>query len=377
MSESPHLALRAVLSEIVPAHRDRWGESTEWEALVAFQRTLGARGWAAPGWPVAIGGLGLSVEEQVACDAELTRANAPRSVASFGVKNVGPTIAVTGTAEQKQHLARILSAEEVWCQGFSEPDFGSDLAGLQCRAEVSADEEGFTITGSKVWTSIGVWATHCMLLVRTDPNAPKHRGISALLIPLDLPGITRRPIVQLNRQSGFAEMHFDGVRAPRSALLGPLNEGWRVTMTTLAFERGGVVSLAGRLAEDVRRVVAPEILGALSPVDRQEAMRLYSASYMLTWMGERAKTDVGPDGTPGPLSSLIKLAWSVLGVRLGEFAVDSIGVAAVAGAHPDAADQFLASRAMTIAGGTTEVLKNLIGERALGLPKEPSGTRLG
>jgi alkylation response protein AidB-like acyl-CoA dehydrogenase len=234
------------------------------------------------------------------------------------------------------------------------------------------DDDGFTITGSKVWTSIGVWATHCMLLVRTDPGAPKHRGISALLMPLDLPGIVRRPIVQLNGESGFAEMHFDGVRVPRSALLGPLNDGWRVTMTTLAFERGGVVSLAGRLAEDVRRVVAPEILGHLSPVDRQEAMRLYGASRMLTWLGERAKSDVGPDGTPGPLSSLIKLAWSTLGVRLGEFAVDSVGVGAIAGVYPEATDRFLVSRAMTIAGGTTEVLKNLIGERALGLPKEPS-----
>jgi alkylation response protein AidB-like acyl-CoA dehydrogenase len=366
---APHLELRAVLEDIVPAHRRTWGDNDCWDAKLEFQRAVGAHGWAAPGWPVEIGGRGLPVDEQIRCDAEFTRAGAPNRIASFGTKNVGPTIAAVGTPEQKQHLARILSAEEVWCQGFSEPDAGSDLASLRCKADV--DDDGFTITGSKVWTSVGLWATHCMLLVRTDPAAPKHRGISALLLPLDLPGIDRQPIKQINGQAEFAQMHFDGVRAPRTALLGPLNDGWRVTMTTLGYERGGVVAMAGRLAQEVQEATAPTVLAGLTPALRQRAMKLYCDSRTLGWMGERSLDDAGPDGAPGPLSSLIKLSWSQLGQRLGEYAVDSAGYSAVAGQLPSATDRFLSTRSMTIAGGTTEVLKSLIGERALGLPKEP------
>jgi alkylation response protein AidB-like acyl-CoA dehydrogenase len=367
---APHLELRRVLDQIVPAHRARWGSSDAWDAKLDFQRAVGAHGWAAPGWPVEIGGRALAVDEQIRCDAEFTRAGAPNRIASFGTKNVGPTIAAVGTAQQKLHLGRILSAEEVWCQGFSEPDAGSDLASLRCRADV--DDDGFTINGSKVWTSVGLWATHCMLLVRTDADAPKHRGISALLIALDLPGIDRQAIVQMNGHAEFAQMHFEDVRVPRDALLGPLNEGWRVTMTTLGYERGGVVAMAGRLAEEVQRAVSPSVLDGFTPVMRDEAMRLYCQSRTLGWMGERALDDTGPDGGPGPLSSLIKLSWSQLGVRLGEFAVNSAPFGVMAGDLPAEADRFLTSRSMTIAGGTTEILKSLIGERALGLPKEPS-----
>ena len=277
----PNEELRAVLDEIVPRYRERWGDTNEWEGLVEFQRELGKRGWSAPAWPVEIGGRGLGVEDQIACDAEFNHARAPRRIAVFGVKNVGPTIAAAGTPEQKVHLQRILSADEVWCQGFSEPDAGSDLAGLRCRAELHGDE--FVVNGTKIWTSIGLWATHCMLLVRTDPDAPAHRGISALLVPLDTPGITRNPIVQATGERDFAEMVFDDVVVPTSALLGPMNEGWGVTMSTLGYERAGVIEIAGNLITEIEG-----FLHAAADAGRLSA---------------RATAIAAPPSTPAPASS--------------------------------------------------------------------------
>ena len=204
----------------------------------------------------------------------------------FGTNNVGATIAAAGTPEQQVHLARILSAEEVWCQGFSEPDAGSDLAGLRCRAERDGDD--FVVNGTKVWTSIGLWATHCMLLVRTDPTAPSHRGISALLVPLDLPGITRSPIVQANGEADFAKMHFEDVRVPVSALLGPVNEGWRVTMTTLGYERAGVIGLAGDLVDEVDQFLHQQgTRGALTATRRDQGVAALRRARILAWLGER------------------------------------------------------------------------------------------
>ena len=372
----PREELRAVLDEIVPRHRERWGDADEWEGLVEFQRELGARGWSAPAWPVAIGGRGLGVEDQIDCDKEFRRAHAPRRIAVFGTNNVGPTIAAAGTPEQKVHLGRILSAEEVWCQGFSEPDAGSDLAGLRCRAERDGDD--FVVNGTKVWTSIGLWASHCMLLVRTDPTAPSHRGISALLVPLDLPGITRSPIVQANGEADFAEMHFADVRVPVAALLGPLNEGWRVTMTTLGYERAGVIGLAGDLVDEVDQFLHEQATrGTLTATRRDQGVALYSRARILAWLGERALVEDGR-GPNGGVSSLIKLAWSSLGQAFAEYAADVDGLGAIAGesrASIRSGDRLVSSRSNTIAGGTTEVMKNIIGERSLGLPREPKPAR--
>jgi 3-oxochol-4-en-24-oyl-CoA dehydrogenase len=361
--------LRELLAEIVPAHRAKWGESDEWEALLDFQRAVGAAGWSAPAWPVEIGGRGLTLEEQIACDGEFARAKAPTQVSVYGVNNVGPTIAAVGTPKQKVHLHRIAAVEELWCQGFSEPDAGSDLAGLRTRADV--DDDGFTINGQKVWTSIGLHATHCMLLVRTNPDAAKHKGISALLVPLDTPGITRRGIRQINGKTEFAELFFEEVRVPRAALLGPLNEGWRVTMTTLGFERAGVISMAGRLSDEVAELIDPSILADLDPTKRQRLMKLYTDSRILGWLGQRALHEALGGGPPGNVASVIKAVWSKLGLDLGEVQLDMAGIDAIAGQAPEPMQRFLTSRAMTIAGGTTEVVKNLLGERNLGLPKEP------
>src|ERR1700722_9512944 len=181
--EEPDRILRSLLeSVILPIHRDRWGASDAWDAWVDFQRQLGSHGWTAPGWPVEIGGLGLTVEQQVACEGVYFDLEAPRRVSVYGVNNIGPTIAAHGTPEQKRHLRAIVDVDEIWCQGFSEPDAGSDLAGLRTRADL--DDGEFTINGQKIWTSIGLNATHCLLLARTDPEASKHRGISAFLVPL-------------------------------------------------------------------------------------------------------------------------------------------------------------------------------------------------
>ena len=367
---NPHAAeLREVLAGIMSRRRAKWGESTAWEALADFQRELGAAGWGAPQWPVEIGGRGLGVIDTLACDTEFALVDAPRRVAVFGTNNVGPTINTYGTAEQKLHLAAILSGDEFWCQGFSEPDNGSDLAGLRCRATITDD--GFVVNGQKVWTSIGLNATHCMLLVRTNPDAPKHQGISALLVPMDTPGLTRRPIKQINGDAEFAELFLQDVFVPRTALLGPLDEGWRVTTSTLGFERAGVISIAGKLVDEIMVMTHSAAVAAASPSLRQQVVRTYTSARILQWMGNRALADINDPVAAGAASSLIKQTFSLLSQSFAEVSADLAGIDCIAGLAPEAAHRLLTSRASTIAGGTTEVMKNLLGERNLGLPREP------
>jgi 3-oxochol-4-en-24-oyl-CoA dehydrogenase len=367
---NPHAAeLRPVLEAIMAQHRERWGESDEWEALADFQRELGKAGWGAPQWPVEIGGRGLGVVDTLACDAEFSRVDAPRRVAVFGTNNVGPTIATFGTDEQKVHLSAILNGDEFWCQGFSEPDFGSDLAGLRTRAETTPD--GFVVNGQKVWTSIGLNATHCMLLARTNPDAPKHAGISALLVLMDSPGLTRRPIKQINGEAEFAELFFEDVFVPRAALLGPLDEGWRITMATLGFERAGVISIAGKLVDEVLTMThSPAVTDATSPM-RHRVVKVYISARILQWMGEMALANINDPAAAGAASSLIKQTWSTLSKEFAEVNADLAGAGLMAGLAPNAVHGLLTSRAATIAGGTTEVMKNILGERNLGLPREP------
>jgi 3-oxochol-4-en-24-oyl-CoA dehydrogenase len=364
-ASSPAENLRQLLEDrILPAHRSRWGDSGEWPALLDFQRQLAAARWTAPGWPVENEGRGLGVMDQVACEAVFRELAAPTRVAVYGVNNVGPTIAAYGTVDQKRHLRAIVNVEEVWCQGFSEPGAGSDLAAL--RTTAVTDGDGWVISGQKVWTSIGMNATHCMVLARTDPTAAKHRGITAFLVPLDSAGITRRPIKQINGEVDFAEVFYDEVRVSATSVLGPVHDGWRVTMTTLGYERAGVLAMAAQLAGDaeatVREVAAAGRLGGAA-LDR--GMSLWIEGRLLQATGERS---LGAEG-PGPLSTLIKLAWSQLGQQLTEFRLDALGPAGMT--DGDSAHRFVSSRMLSIAGGTTEVLRNLIAERVLGLPKEP------
>ncbi len=367
---NPHAAeLRPVLAGIMRRHRDQWGDSKQWEALVSFQRELGKAGWGAPQWPVDAGGRGLGVVDTLACDTEFALVKAPQRIAVFGTNNVGPTINAYGTDQQKVHLAAILNGDEFWCQGFSEPDNGSDLAGLRTRAEIT--DHGFIVNGQKVWTSIGLDATHCMLLVRTDVEAPKHQGISALLVPMDTPGLTRRPIRQINGEAEFAELFFEDMFVPMTALLGPLHEGWRVTMATLGFERAGVISVAGKLVDEVMAMVHSPAVTTATATLRNRVLDTYISARILQWMGNRALANINDATAAGAASSLIKQTFSLLSQQFAEVSADLAGIDVIAGLAPDAAHRLLTSRASTIAGGTTEVMKNLLGERNLGLPREP------
>jgi len=362
---APALELRAYLAEVLPAYREQWGKGTGWEARLAWQRILDAGGWVAPSWPVADGGRGLGVVDRVQCDAEFAHVDAPVIAGVLGINNVGPTIAAVGTEEQRQSLPRIRSGEEIWCQGFSEPGAGSDLAAIATRADIDGDE--FVINGQKVWTSDATRATHCMLLARTAPATDKHGGISALLVPMDTPGIDVRPLRQLTGEAEFSEVFYTDVRVPSSALLGPLHEGWRVTMTTLGYERSGVINLASRLEREVEQVVSRLAGRVDDPGLRDDVVRRYVEARIVGLLGARALAAMGEGGKPGAAQSVIKFAWSQASQRLSGTVYDALGPKGLLAG--DTANHYLSARASTIAAGTTEVMKNILAERVLGLPK--------
>jgi alkylation response protein AidB-like acyl-CoA dehydrogenase len=360
--------LAAQVEKLLPVHQAKWGDDDSFEARLDWQRTLHEAGWIAPHWPSEFGGRGLGIVDQVACDTVLARYRAPSLAGVLGVNNVAPTLMRYGTPEQKRHLAGIQSGDEVWCQGFSEPGSGSDLASLRTRAVLDGDE--FVISGQKVWTSEGMEGTHCLLLARTDPDAPAHRGISALLVPLDRPGITRRPIVQMTGEGGFAELFLDEVRVPRSALLGGLHDGWNVTMTTLGFERAGVIMMAGRLEQTVRDLVAELADRELEPGARSELADRLIEARALGLLGRRALGRIADGGSPGAEHSVIKLAWSLAAQAIGDTHLAALGVEGMASPRcAGARQEFLRSRAATIAGGTTEIMRNILAERVLGMPR--------
>lgn len=362
----------ALVDEALPAHRAEH-PTDDYASRLAWQQRLHAAGWIAPHWPEEFGGKGLGIVDQVEYDRVLGSRRAPVTFAGvLGLNNVAPTLMRFGTPEQKTHLAKIQSTEEIWCQGFSEPSSGSDLASLRTRARIEGDgdDREFVISGQKVWTSEGMEATHCLLLVRTDPDAAPHKGISALLVPLDTPGITRRPITQITGEGGFAEMFFDEVRVPGSALLGPLNEGWMVTMTTLAFERAGVIMMASRLEQEVEDVFAEFDGEELSDSSRIALLDRLVEARTLGLLGQRALMTIARRGAPGPEHSVIKLVWSRVAQAIADTRLSVAGPLALAGeAGAAARSGALGSRAMTIAGGTTEVMKNILAQQVLRLPR--------
>jgi alkylation response protein AidB-like acyl-CoA dehydrogenase len=364
----PAAELAATVEKLLPAHREKWGEDDSFSARLDWQRTLHGAGWIAPQWPVEFGGRGLGIVDQVACDRVLADLRAPDLAGVLGVNNVAPTLMHYGTPEQQRHLAGIQSGTEVWCQGFSEPGSGSDLASLRTRATLDGDE--FVINGQKIWTSEGIEADHCLLLVRTDPDAKPHKGISALLVPLDAPGITRRAITQITGEGGFAELFFDDVRVPRGALLGPLHEGWTVTMTTLSFERAGVIMMAGRLERTVYDVVAELAGRELDASVRLELTDRLVEARLLGLLGRRALGRIAEGAAPGAEHSVIKLAWSTALQAVGDTHLAALGLDGIAAesAHQARLD-YLRSRAATIAGGTTEIMRNILAERVLGMPR--------
>jgi alkylation response protein AidB-like acyl-CoA dehydrogenase len=369
-SETPAAELFAHVARLLPKHRQTWGDDDSFAARLDWQKTLHAVGWIAPHWGTEFGGRGLNIVDQVACDRVLAQYRAPDLAGVLGVNNVAPTLMRYGTPEQQAHLRGIQAGTEVWCQGFSEPGSGSDLASLRTRAVLDEEAGEFVINGEKIWTSEGMEADYCMLLVRTDQDARPHKGISALLVPMDSPGITRRPITQITGEGGFAQVFFDDVRVPGSALLGPLHEGWTVTMTTLSFERVGVIMMAGRLEQTILDVVAELAGRELDAATRLDLADRFAEARLLGLLGQRALGRIAEGGAPGAEHSVIKHAWSLAMQSVGASHLAALGLDGISGTPLTSAQAaYLRSRAATIAGGTTEIMRNILAERVLGMPR--------
>jgi len=345
----------------------------EWENELADARLICAQ------WPEQFGGRGLSAVEVAVFNEELYRAGVPRVVRGMGESLVGPSVIVHGTPEQQAHfLPRIISGEDVYCQGFSEPGTGSDLAGLQTRGEIDGDE--IVISGQKLWTSGAARANKMFVLCRTDPAAEKHAGISYVLINFKDPRVSYRPVRQMSGAAEFCEDFLDGVRAPLFNVIGGLNNGWRVAMTTLGYERGGSASILHlayqrefwELAETARKRGS-----STDPLVRQQLAWAYSQVELMRFSGLRALAQLAQGRQPGPEASINKLFWSEYHKKLGEIAIGIEGTDALirppGTGYPTTGWQnvFLASRAGSIYSGTNEIQRNIIAERALGLPKEP------
>jgi alkylation response protein AidB-like acyl-CoA dehydrogenase len=347
--------------------------SPDLERWRTWNRALADARYAAIAWPEEYGGRGAGVLDQVVWAEEMDRAQAPGPINVLGIPNVAPAIMTYGSEAQKRALLPpMLRGDDIWCQGFSEPDAGSDLASLRCRAVLDGDS--WVVTGQKIWTTFGHLASWCELLVRTDPDAPKHQGISCLLVDMTLPGITVRPLTTIAGTHEFNEMFFDEVRVPADSMLGPVNEGWRVAMTTLSHERGGVAKLhlatrrkVARLFEEARSTsLGDGRVAADDPVLRQQLARVYLEAELLKLVADRAISGELHGRTLGPESSIAKLVWSETEQHIGEVA------AAVLGADADGGrwgTDRVAARSHTIAGGTTQVNKNIIAQRILGLPR--------
>jgi len=346
----------------------------EWE-----RRLLDAK-LVCPRWPEKFGGRGLTALQFAIFAEELHRARLPRVVRGFGENMVGPSIMAHGTPEQQAHfLPTIISAEHVYCQGFSEPSNGSDLAGVQTKGVVDGDE--IVINGQKLWTSGFRRANMIFTLCRTNPDAPKHRGLSYVLVPMKDNHIDARAVRQMTGAAQFGEEFFDGARAPLFNVIGGIDNGWRVAMTTLGFERGGNASTAHLRYEkqfwelvDLARKVGRE----RDPLVRQNLAWAYTHVQIMRFSGLRMLAQLAEGKDPGPEASTSKLFWSEYQKRLGEIAADLRGAPGLIRPEGDGypidawQEVFLASRAGTIYSGTSEIQRNIIAERALGLPRGAS-----
>jgi len=389
--------IQAFLSEHLPSNWRGIGAldnaaaekfTTEWRATLSENNLLGLS------WPTKYGGPGLSELEQVIVAEEFQKAGVPTGGPNdvFGIGMVGNTIAHLGTEDQKNYfLPRILSGEDTWCQGYSEPDAGSDLANLGCKAVLDGDE--WVINGQKIWTSAGHLADWIFVLARTDPDAPKHRGVTFLLVPMNQPGVEVRPIRMISGESEFNEVFFSDARCAKENVVGEVNGGWMVAMTLLGYERGEAAATLpvtfgaefARLAELAKTTGANQ-----DAATRQRLAWAYSKVEIMRYLGMRTLTKFLAGEAPGPDSAITKLNWSEYHKVVTELAVDIIGAHAMVpeGEPPKSAfqadaagtpannyrswtDTFLNARAGTIYAGTSQVQRNIIGEKLLGLPKEP------
>ena len=355
-------------------------DDEEWRRLVAWHEALYDGGWIGLSWPAEYGGRGATLMEQVIFNQELGRRKLPSGCNILGVMMAGPAIMHWGSEEQKQrHLQRILSGDEIWCEGLSEPGAGSDLASLQCRATPDGDD--FVVNGQKVWTTLAHRAHWIQLFVRTDSEASKHKGLSCLLVDMKSPGITVRPLRQMTGESEFNEIFFEDVRVPKANLLGPPNSGWNVLITTLMHERAGISELGSEgLFDHLIELARATQLGGRSAAEdgyvRQRIAQFAIEVEARRLNTLRSLTKRLKGAPPGPEGSIGKLFATELTQRMARFAVELAGPRALVEADsPGSLDRgrwlqaVLSAPALTIAGGTSEVNRNIIAERILGLPK--------
>ena len=361
--------LRAWLADNHPGPEPP-GDDAAFQFRRDWQRKVNEKGWAGLSWPTEYGGAGATLVEQALFYEEIARAGAPAMANALGLAMGGPTLIAHGTDEQKaRFLSPILSADEIWCQGFSEPESGSDLASLKTRARRDGDD--WVVTGQKVWTTYAHHSKWCMLLARTDADAPKHRGITYFLMDMEQDAVEVRPLRQITGEAEFNELFIEEARIPHDNIVGGENNGWAVAITTLMHERAGLafalqvgVQLAIRaLAERIRSEGLAE-----DALVRQRFGQLVTEANALKFMAWRGLTRTQLQGVPGPEGSLGKWMWADVNQRLTEFALDVAGPRAVL--HDDDwTYRFLRARANSIEGGTTEILKNIVAERVLGLPR--------
>jgi alkylation response protein AidB-like acyl-CoA dehydrogenase len=346
------------------------GEDASYAWRRDFQRRLAADGLAAVHWPQEYGGRGATLTESAIFWEELGRSGAPLPANVLGVLLAGPTIMTWGTPEQKErYLAPILSADEIWCQGFSEPDAGSDLAALKTRAVREGDE--WVVTGQKVWTSGAQYSKWCMLVARTDTDAAKHKGLTYFLMDMEQDGVEVVPLRQITGEPEFNELFIDGARIPDANVLGGEGNGWKVALTTLMNERAGLgFMLQVRLRQQLDALMAEAAGRGLldDPVVADKLGDLHLRTETLRLTAYRGLTAIQKYGTPGPEGSLLKWLWSDTNQQLAQLATDLLGPAALEAGTPWAYE-LLRTRGNSIEGGTTEVLKNIVAERVLGLPK--------
>ena len=358
-----------------------------------WRKTLFEHGYLAPNWPKEYGGGGMSALEQVVLAEEFSRAGVPGGGPNdaFSIQMLGNTLLMMGTEEQRAHyLPRILSGDDTWCQGYSEPNAGSDLGNIGTRAVLDGEE--WVINGQKIWTSAGHLADHIFVLCRTDPDAPKHKGISFLLCDMRQSGVEVRPIKMISGESEFNEVFFTDARAPKGEVIGGVNNGWAVAMTLLGYERGEAAAtqpVRFRAEYDRLEQLARDYGRNNDPVIRQRLAWCYSKVRIMEFLGKKVLTQFLAGRHPGPDASIGKIYWSEYHLKVTELAMDIIGMDAMAptGRKPSSAFgsddagapnssnswtmTFLNARAGTIYAGSSQVQRNILGEQVLGLPKEP------
>ena len=354
--------------EPVGTEDERFAWRQEW------QRKMNEDGWAGVHWPVEYGGRGATYTQSAIFFEELGRANSPLPANGLGLILGGPTLMVWGTEEQKErYLPTILSAEEIWCQGFSEPDAGSDLASLKTKAVRDGDE--WVVTGQKVWTSAAQWSKWCMLVARTDQDQPKHKGLTYFLMDMEQDGVQVRPLKQMTGGSEFNELFIEGARIPHENIVGSEGDGWKVAMTTLMNERSGLAFfLQVRTRQLLHQLIshASETGKIDDPRVADSLGRLYAKAEVLRLTAYRGLTQIETYGQPGPESALTKWMWSELNQEVTQYAADLLGAEVLIDGN-DWSYELMRARGNTIEGGTSEILKNIVAERVLGLPRMKAG----